>query len=654
MLTQYHTILVEGFIRAIVGCFFVLVVLPHLLMPRLFPHEPWRNRAASVLAVGAFLVGIVHLLAYAHLNDSLSFGFVLAAFIIVQLWYSHLRHSDKRLEHYLASALRFLDSNSFKTLLQLIRGRFAALATRLTLTEMAFAILLVAVLSMSGLVRLLPAWQHAAPFSVEYYETLQKVKQLQINQIYTEGYRVPLGLPIVAELLSLSSQVSSALLLHFLGAFSSMFLAASVCYVIYRSTFSIRGGIIGAAVFGLFGTILPLDLRHQVEADSLVLATAFALPALSFFIEFCAQLEYKSLAVALAGLFVAATVNLFVGCFTLAGMILALGATLVFAYRLPWLHGMKLLITIVTTALLAAGFLFFFTAGLNKESLKVALEILLYDKHLNRYFSMYANLAPALHLACIALFGLTIFLSVFRYAHKAVSLHLLSWGLVGATIIVLVPYSYNGILSYIPFSQIAYLLSIVAAVTAGIAVGVIEGAVASLLQRLRAREFVSVSWKFLLVTAAVCFCWLVSPPQKVTMKFTAEPDGFATSLYLIEQQYMPYQWTVVSHRGTALGGMNRGRFLDYEYFFENYDPRTYRHGGKLAVPTPLLFFFIERAHEKTEIAAELSSTGRNAEQKIKSWLEIYEQQNHDLNVFYSDDKVVVYQLEDRAFHVLRG
>jgi hypothetical protein len=117
---------------------------------------------------------------------------------------------------------------------------------------------------------------------------------------------------------------------------------------------------------------------------------------------------------------------------------------------------------------------------------------------------------------------------------------------------------------------------------------------------------------------------------------------------------MPYQWTVVSHRGTALGGMNRGRFLDYEYFFENYDPRTYRHGGKLAVPTPLLFFFIERAHEKTEIAAELSSTGRNAEQKIKSWLEIYEQQNHDLNVFYSDDKVVVYQLEDRAFHVLRG
>jgi len=654
MLTAYHTIFVEGFARAIIGCLIALVLVPRLLFPRLFPGEPWRNRVGNALTVGAFFMGIVHLLVIAKLNDSLSFSIVLGSIIVTRFWYSEFYRSDRNLKNHLASILRFFDSNSLRSALRHARTTIASLAARWTPTHYLNAVLLGGVLVGTGFVRVLPAWNHAAPFSVEYYETLQRVKQLQINQMYTDGYRVPLGLPIAAEVLALFSQVNSALLLHLLGVLSSIFLAASICYVIYRSTHSIEGGIVGAAIFGLFSALLPMDLRHQVEADSLVLAMAFALPALSFFMEWCSQPGYKSLLVAFAGLVVATTVNLFVGCFTLAGMILVLFDSLIFAVRIPWLRGLKWLAAALTTILLASGFVIFFRMGLKNEGLRDALEVLFYDKHLNRYFSMYSGLNPALEGACYGVSGLLMFFSLFRFSNKSLSLHLFSWGLMSSGLLALVPYSYDGIVSYIQYSQVAFLLSIVVAIAAGSVVSIVVAASASVLHGVRSRAWISATWRLLTTTAALVVCWHVAVPKEVTMEFTAEPDGFATSLYIIEQKFMPYQWTVVSHRGTALSGLNQGRFLDYEYFVEKYDPLTYSHGSKEAVPTPLLFFFVERAHQKTEISTELSTTDRNAEQKIKDWLDIYNQKNHNLKVFYSDDKVLVYEIQDRSLNVLRG
>jgi hypothetical protein len=650
----YHTIFALGFIRAVVGSLVVVAVVPRLILPRLFPGEPWRNRVGGVLVVGAILLGIVHGLVLANLNDSVSFALVLGSIIVIRFWYSYIRVSDKHLKNHLASLLRFLDSNSARSIFVNAWKRCAAISARWTAFQYMDAVLLIFILAMTGFIRVLPAWNHAAPFSVEYYETLQKVKELQINQMYTDGYRVPLGLPMAAQVLGFFSQVNSSLLLHFLGALSSIFLAASITYVVYRSTFSVEGAIVGAAVFGLFSVLLPLDLRPQVEADSLILATAFALPSLAFAVEFCVQPGYKPLLVALSGFFVAAAVNLFVGFLTVIAIALILLASLVFAFRIQWLRGMKLISTLAVTAILVLGFVLFFRAGMARDSFKYALEILLYDKHLNRYFSMYAGLAPAFDRACYGMFGLTVVLSVMRYSNKTVSLQLLSWGLMGIGIVALIPYSYNGILSYIQFSQLAFVLAIVAAVSAGILVSLIGVGGAALLRNVHAKAWMASTWKILIALGALSLFWYNAPPQKVQMEFTAEPDGFATSLYLIEQKFMPYQWTVVSHRGTALSGMNRGRFLDYEYFVEKYDPLTYKHGTSRAVPTPLLFFFVERAHQKTEITTEISSTDRNAEQKIENWLGVYEQKNHNLKIFYSDDKVVVYELEDHSFNALRG
>jgi hypothetical protein len=111
---------------------------------------------------------------------------------------------------------------------------------------------------------------------------------------------------------------------------------------------------------------------------------------------------------------------------------------------------------------------------------------------------------------------------------------------------------------------------------------------------------------------------------------------------------------VVSHRGTALSGMNRGRFLDYGYFYSSYNPETYKHGTKGAVPTPLLFIFVERTREKTNIATELATANVGSAENIKEWLDTYQKKHYDLKIFYSDEDVVVYELEDPTVNALRG
>jgi hypothetical protein len=238
-------------------------------------------------------------------------------------------------------------------------------------------------------------------------------------------------------------------------------------------------------------------------------------------------------------------------------------------------------------------------------------------------------------------------------SRKEFNLQLFSWGALGIALLLLVQYSSDEIAAALPVSQIDFLLSVLVAVAVGIAVGWITRFGNHSLERIRAHGWMTDVWQLMVVAGGLLVLGLNSPAQKVEFEYTVEPDGFAKSLYLIEQKYMPYQWTVVSHRGSALSGMNRGRFLDYGYFFSSYKPETYRHGSKDAVPTPLLFIFVERTRESTNIATELATTSNSASANIKGWLDTYQKNHADLRIFYSDEDVVVYKLENPSVNALR-
>jgi hypothetical protein len=652
-LTDYHTLLVTGVIRILVGCLVLFGLLPRLVLPGMFSDQPWRARAANFLASGALAVLSVHLLVLATMYDGVALVAVCLGMWAFRIWYSRTRESSHSFETLFAHLLRMLDIVSWNFFKERGRDWLKDLGQRFNFFQMLSLALLAAVIVGTGLVRLMPVWNHAAPFSVEYYETLEHIKRLQLNQMYGEGYRVPLGLPMLAQTLSLLSQVNVAIVLHFLGAVSSMMLAGSIAYVVYRATLSLQGSIVGAALFGLFNVFLPMDMRYQVEADSLVLASAFLLPSLSFLAEYCAEPRLRTLAITLAGLFCALTVNLFVGGMAFVGAFAVLVGALLHTFRLSWLRGSRLLVMVGVVAALLVGFYLVMRGMLDHDSFKNAMQVLMYDQHVNRYFSMYGSLPQFFVWLSVILFGVCVLLSAWKFSNTSIPLQLFSWGAFGFALLFLVQYNPDEMASVIPSSQIDFLLSITAAIAMGIAIGWGARLGDRVLMRLQARGWMENAWRLLVLGTALFAVWFYSPVQSVAFEYTVEPDGFAKSLYLIEQNYMPYQWTVVSHQGTALTGMNRGRFLDYGYFSSRYKAESYKQGTKEGVPTPVIFIFVERSREQSNVATELATGNSGAAEIIKDWLDAYQKTHNDLRIFYSDEEVVVYTIEDPAVNALR-
>ena len=654
MLTEYHSFVVGGVARVLVGCILLFGLLPRLLFPALLAGEPWRRRVGRFLVSGALVVLIVHVLVLGSMYDGLVFVTVCLALWAFRIWWEQSAASGKARASFFAGILRLVDVISWSYVLEAGKRRVRNLAERASIFDVFMATLLLAAIALTGLIRLVPVWNHAAPLSMEYYDTLRQTKQLQVNQMFDGGYYVPLGLPALAQTLSLISQVNVALILHFLGAVSSMLLAGSIAYVVYRASFSIQGAIVGASLFGFFNAFLPMDLRSQVEADGMILASAFALPALSYLVEFFDEPSRESALVAFAGLFAATSINLFIGFVSVIAALLVPVPVLTLSFRLAWLRGKKLWLVIVAGCLFLCGILLFFTVGLERETTRNVLGVLLYDKHLNRYFAMYDGLSTQIVQTVAALFGLVVMLSVFRYSHKSAGLQLLVWGSLGVVTLLVIPMTLNGQVGILQFGQTAFVLALLTAVAAGSLAGILCRTVSRVLDRMQAHTVLAKTWSAAVVAAACLLLWVYSPPTAIAFEYTAEPDGFAASIYMIEQRYMPYQWTVVSHMGTALVGMNRGRFLDYDYFCQQYNPLLYNHGVPGAVPTPVLFFFVERETEQSEIVTELVTSNREAAKNIKQWLVDYQKYHRDLTIFYRDEKVIVYKLEDPAIKALRG
>ena len=68
----------------------------------------------------------------------------------------------------------------------------------------------------------------------------------------------------------------------------------------------------------------------------------------------------------------------------------------------------------------------------------------------------------------------------------------------------------------------------------------------------------------------------------------------------------------------------------------------------------MLFIFVERTRDKTNIATELTTANNSSAENIKEWLDSYQKNHYDLRIFYSDEEVVVYKLEDPTVNALRG
>ena len=59
---------------------------------------------------------------------------------------------------------------------------------------------------------------------------------------------------------------------------------------------------------------------------------------------------------------------------------------------------------------------------------------------------------------------------------------------------------------------------------------------------------------------------------------------------------------------------------------------------------PYLFIFVEKNKYVSNVATELLPNIKNLTAKLQDWCKEYKKYHNDINVYYEDDKVVVYKI----------
>lgn len=508
------------------------------------------------------------------------------------------------------------------------------------------------------IVRLIPAFAEPAPFSLRYYASLETLKGLQVGA--PTGSEAGWGLPALVLALSELARIDPSLLLRGVGAIAM----GAVCYGVYQTAryFWARpaGAFAGALFVAVGGPWLPVPLDRQVGAEPLLLAAALALPVFPHIATYLGTGSRRGVTVGIAGLAATGFVYPSVGALLLG---------------LVSLHVLGIVAQVVVRR------------RVQKKGHRGRYR----DRYLARRTWTAAGLAAVTAALWVAYSVLLRRLSqegsfvFFEVARPEVGVPVaLALGIGG--LLVLAPFApaRDRFLSHLPRPgalirnglQTIALTALWVSTGAG-AEGLSGGAAVLLLCALglgvgllmsEAVAWAALGWRRLatsgrprtvaipqwapatvaLVVGAVAVGSGWGAPQR---RAPVEPAGFVAGYHALERVSLPYAWTAISHVGTGIRVRNRGRFMDYEYFLATYDPASYDHTGPGAIPTPDLFFFLERGDAPTAVRDELRPPGRQHNARLRSWLDQYrarpDQAGH-VSVLYQDSDVEVVRVSRPA------
>lgn len=495
------------------------------------------------------------------------------------------------------------------------------------------------VLGTAGL-RLWPLLGSPAPFSMTHYRFLEMAKHLQANQLFPGGLVEARGLHGLSVALHALSAVDLSLVLRMLGVLASVALVVGI-YLTTRGYTGDTVAALGAA--GLFGfglPVLPLALENQVEPTTALVATVYALPAWYFLTRYQESGARTHLGVGAVSLLVVILTD---------GAVAALVVTLVGGLgllRSAWAqtrpHARRALIQ---AAVCAGGGALLGGLALAKQLFgptdPYAVPRLSVETGAVSFHA--PELSLPLYGALVA--GTTGALLLAAFTDPRASLRRMSLGLAVACPVLFMTWAVPDVRMGLFDAQAAItLLSAFLPVALG---GLLAWGLAG------ARSlFRSVAWRPALrplhygaVPGALLVALFASPaPLLPSMGPAVEPPGYVRAIHAIQQTVSPYEWTAVSHYGTAVHAMNEGRFLEYDYFLRHYRPETYDHASLEAIPTRHLFLFVPTAAAIQSIRDELRVSEDEVPRSMQRWCARHRLDTGSFSLFYSDKHLAVYQL----------
>ncbi|OQX88352.1 hypothetical protein B6D60_02295 [candidate division KSB1 bacterium 4484_87] len=643
MMDAYLENIVAGIIRVTVLWTILFLVLPKLLLGRK-KIPPLRNNAIpGFIIMSSFIVIIIHLFSLVRIYDFLSlfFGIALfAAIFFVTGDYGNWNDFFTRLNF---RGLRILEKN----IADWLHNGFLRKSRRNKSKQQPYTyvwkFMLAIVVIVAGMMRLLPVFRVASPFSIESYKTLEYVKSLGEKSLFYDQMIIPKGMHAIIDAVFQLSRVNPQTIIHIFGAISALMLIIVIYYIVSLITGNKPSALLAAAVFGVFPRLLPVSLEQQVEANTIVIASVFLLLGLFFIIEFFSKPSYSLGIVALLGI----VTSIFISYFS----------AVIFAFFVPVLlfHiaflcevkniGRRILAGILLVASLGGLYLLYQILSSDSILMATAKSVVtdeLFTRFARNDFLIDVNIfffvSAGLGIGNIILF---ILLKKNRYRGQ-----FFVWGMMTAVLAILWYSYYQGFVIDFNQAQIGFILSLFDCVALGLVVyGVLfqfieNGIVDENVIPLR----VTVWGLVVVLVFFEIFLFLKAP---TTARFThqTEPDGYVRALYKIEKEYDPFEWIVVSHFGAKIEVQNYGRFMDYLYFLKYYNPKSFNQKSSKVIPASHLFIFTEKNKLQNQVDSALLPRIPNLNTRLHEWCFQFARNNKNIHVFYEDEQVRIYRID---------
>lgn len=506
----------------------------------------------------------------------------------------------------------------------------------------------------SCIVRVIPVLKNAAPYSRAWYFELDEVKNIRLQQYFSE-LPIPKGMHSLVGMFSNLTQVGPELTLSLLGSLTSFLLTIIIFWLIREITKGKRltAALFGASVFALIPTLLlPISLEAETGINTILLALCFALPTAFIFVRNLRSVDKAPWFYVTMGIIATALTDIFVLLVVLLPFLIY--GLLAISRRRIAINLIKVVtyLAIAFTVSLSPYFIYLIAMG---QDINSFFESQLLDTLIFSYFPFLITDLEALSSIYLYITGglFVVFLILHLVQKKKRFADELVYFAMFGSMAFLYSSHNNLSISFIDLDQLNAFYAILISVLCGLVFYAIYTLIEVVINiKHRYVRYSQPILMVLLVTGGLFLSGGVNTGKTLPQTL---PNGFFESYYRIINERLPFTYATVSPPIDNALSKNRHYFMNYDFFLESYANIDSLYQEYLELPKELrpdtanippasIFVFIQKPPYESIQQGILFEPGEQM-QALSDWISKYNSlPGREVLVYKETEDAVVYEI----------
>jgi hypothetical protein len=493
----------------------------------------------------------------------------------------------------------------------------------------------------SAYLRFYDAFKNPAPAMSDGAVTLSWIKNINERKLFIDGI-YPQGFSIYMATLLKFSYINPLYILKYSGPFNEFLILFGIYFFSLKITGKRLPAIISIAIYGLMYKYLPGEYERQAATNSQEFGFVFIFPTLYFYYKYLEFGEKGDCLTALAGLTASGLVHLIAFAFTGLGLFIVLLVYILFQFKTTKKRILYSIVTGILSILISA-----MPAIIGHYLLRIKYygSSESYAKSILENISL-RNMGNREYLVLIILLVLLVysFLIIMRKTKQGMGIVFITF----YSVVAFFLYYAGGTLTKLEVveNRSAELISLLIPVILGIWIWII----AKLLNKFKYKELIEQS---LCVGIIVFVLIYIKPNPIIPYKMLR---GIAVEKYLeISKKLLPTEWMVVSYDDLTVLARGSGYHLMIDDFVSRYSPENEQlldneTGEFNKIRDVFIFYEKEIFLDKVESITYSIEKRQRYANEIKSWIDKYKEKSTHISLYYEDDKLSIYRINQNTYN----